>query len=221
MMGVALRRAASRTSRPGRWAVASARARAWRRIRSDRLRLPFAMSLAVKRAVVRFAGSVWYLLIRGIDWRRGMLAGPRSGRGLRAVLAATLFAVAHAGCVERAPDDVVLDRRKVLHAAAADEDDRVLLEVVADARDVGRDLHLVGEPDAGDLAERRVRLLGRHRANLETDAALLRGAGDGPLTAIHAVPALAHGRRLDLRDLARAAVTHELADRRHEDASPL
>src|SRR6478609_7711803 len=205
MIGVALRRAASRTSRPGRWAVASARARAWRRIRSDRFRLPFAMSLAVKRAVVRFAGSVWYLLIRGIDWRRGMLAGPRSGRGLRAVLAATLLAVAHAGGVERAADDVVLDRRQVLHAATADEDHRVLLEVVADARDVGRDLHLVGQPHARDLAQRRVRLLGRHRPDLQAHAPLLGGTRDRHLAASQAVPVLAHGRRLDLLDLGLAA----------------
>src|SRR5262245_30957567 len=167
MIGVALRRAASRTSRPGRWAVASARARAWRRIRSERLRLPFAMSLAVNRAVVRFAGSVWYLLIRGIDWRRGMLAGPRTGRRLGAVLGAALLAVTDPGRVEGATDDVVLDRRQVLHPTATDQDHRVLLEVVADARDVGGDLHLVREPDAGDLAERRVRLLGRHRSHLE------------------------------------------------------
>jgi hypothetical protein len=54
------------------------------------------------------------------------LAGPC------AVLAATLLAVADAGGVEGAADDVVLDRRQVLHLAAAHEDDRVLLEVVAD-----------------------------------------------------------------------------------------
>src|SRR5437773_1484463 len=220
MIGVALRSAASRTSRPGRWAVASARASAWRRIRSDRFRLPLAMSLAVKRAVVRFGGSVWYFVIRGIDWRRGMLASPRSGRRLGTVLAAALLPVTDAGRVEGAADDVVLDRREVLDPPTADEDDGVFLEVVADPRDVGRDLHLVRQPDAGDLAEGRVRLLGRHRSHLETDAALLRGARDRHLAAIHPVPVLAHGRRLDLRDLARAAVSHELADRRHEDAAP-
>src|SRR5439155_15220720 len=184
MIGVALRSAASRTSRPGRWAVASARASAWRRIRSDRFRLPLAMSLAVKRAVVRFGGSVWYFVIRGIDWRRGMLASPRSGRRLGTVLAAALLPVTDAGRVEGAADDVVLDRREVLDPPTADEDDGVFLEVVADPRDVGRDLHLVRQPDAGDLAEGRVRLLGRHRSHLETDAALLRGARDRHLAAI-------------------------------------
>src|SRR6185369_8116890 len=132
-----------------------------------------------------------------------------------------LLAVANSGGVEGAADDVVLDRREVLHSATADEDHGVLLEVVADARDVGRDLHLVGEPDARDLAQRRVRLLGRHRPDLEADTALLRGAGRGDLLAVQAIPVLAHGRRLDLLDLGLATVAHELADRRHEDAAPL
>src|SRR6478735_3220720 len=101
------------------------------------------------------------------------LTGPRLAGGLGAVLAATLLAVAHAGRVERAADDVVLDRRQVLDPATADEHDRVLLQVVPDARDVGRDLHLVGQAHAGDLAQRGVRLLRRHRSNLEADPALL------------------------------------------------
>ena len=103
---------------------------------------------------------------------------------------------------------------------AADQHDRVLLEVVPDARDVGGDLHLVGQAHARDLAQRRVRLLGRHRAHLETDATLLRGAGNRLLALLQAVPVLAHGRRLDLGDLAGSAVSHELADRWHGDAGP-
>src|SRR4051812_28422745 len=47
--------------------------------------------------------------------------------------------------VERAAHHVVADAREILHAAAADEDDRVLLQVVPLARDVARDLHAVGE----------------------------------------------------------------------------
>src|SRR3954454_23860724 len=116
MIGVALRIAASSTSRPGRWACASARASAWRRIRSDRLRLPFVISLALKRAVVRLGGVTWYLVLRAMVARRGMLlAASRLGGGLGAVLAAPLLAIAHAGRVQRATDDVVLDRREVLH----------------------------------------------------------------------------------------------------------
>src|SRR4029077_8367341 len=118
MIGVALRSAVSMTSRPGRRADASARARAWRRMRSARRRLPSLMSFAWKRTVVRLAGASSYLVLRAIPVLRGMSALPGDGRrGLGAVLAAALLAVAHAGSVEGAADDVVLDRREVLHAA--------------------------------------------------------------------------------------------------------
>src|SRR5215469_11613970 len=78
---------------------------------------------------------------------------------LGAVLGAALLAVAGAGRVERPADDVVADARQVLDTAAPDEDDRVLLQVVTDARDVRRHLDAVAQPDAGDLAQRRVGLL--------------------------------------------------------------
>src|SRR6187551_877636 len=152
MMGVALRIAASRISSPGRPAWASARASAWRRMRSARFCLPPFISFAEKRCVMRLAGTTSYLVLRGMLVRRGMLLG----RLLGAVLAAALLAVTHTGGIERATDDVVLDRREVLHAAAADEDHGVLLEVVADPGDVGRDFHLVRQPDTCDLAQRRV-----------------------------------------------------------------
>src|SRR5919108_4560374 len=93
---------------------------------------------------------------------------------LHAVLGAGLLAVGHAGRVERPADDLVAHARQVLDAAAADEHDRVLMQVVALARDVRRDLHPVREPHAGDLAQRRVRLLRRGRVHARADAATLR-----------------------------------------------
>ena len=60
---------------------------------------------------------------------------------LGAVAATGLLAVLDARGVERAADDLVADAREVLHTAAADEHDGVLLEVVALAGDVGGDLH--------------------------------------------------------------------------------
>ena len=189
-------------------------------MRSARRRLPSVMSFAWKRTVVRLTGACSYLVLRAIPTRRG-ISDPTAGDGLRAVLAATLLAVTHAGGVEGAADDVVLDRREVLHPAAADEHDRVLLQVVADARDVGRDLHRVGQAHARDLAQRGVRLLRRHRAHLEADAPLLRRARDRHLSLAQAVPVLAHRGRLDLRDLGAPAVAHELVDRRHENATPV
>src|SRR6185503_2410907 len=103
MIGVALRIAASRISRPGRLACASARASAWRRMRSARFCLPPFMSLAENRAVIRLAGTTSYLVLRGMLVRRGMLLG------LRAVLAATLLANEHA----RALLEVVADTPNV------------------------------------------------------------------------------------------------------------
>ena len=218
MIGVALRRAASRTSRPGRLAWNSARASAWRRIRSDSVRFPSCISFARKRSVTRIGlGLVLGLAGDGRSARHA-IASRRPGLALAPYLDRPCSAVLDAGGVERAPDDVVLDRREVLHPAAAHQDHRVLLEVVADARDVGRDLHLVREPDARDLPKRRVRLLRGHRPDLQADAALLRGAGDRHLALSQAVPVLAQRGRLDLLDLRLPPVAHELADGRHGDA---
>src|ERR1700751_5883221 len=93
---------------------------------------------------------------------------------LRAVAAAGLPAVADAPGVLGAADDLGAHAGKVAHPAAADEHDGVLLEVVADAGNVGRDLDLAGEPHPGHLAERRVRLLGRGRVDARAHPAALR-----------------------------------------------
>src|SRR5688572_32895880 len=81
---------------------------------------------------------------------RGMASCLHLLRALGAVLRTGLLAVLHAGGVERAADDVIADAREVLDATAADQHDRVLLEVVALAGDVRGDLHRVRQPDARD-----------------------------------------------------------------------
>src|SRR5919199_3708451 len=103
-------------------------------------------------------------------------AAARRGTLLRlhAVLRAGLLAVRHPGGVERAADDLVADARQVLDAAAAHEHHGVLLQVVALARDVDRDLHRVREPHAGHLAQRGVRLLRRRRVHAGAHATALR-----------------------------------------------
>src|SRR5919202_5633481 len=78
--------------------------------------------------------------------RRGIRLLP-----LHAVLRASLLAVADAGGVERPADDLVAHARQVLDAAAAHEHDRVLLQVVALARDVCRDLHRARDAHTGHL----------------------------------------------------------------------
>ena len=45
--------------------------------------------------------------------------------------------------IERATNDVIADTGKVLHTAAANKHNRVLLQIVPDARDVGCYLHPV------------------------------------------------------------------------------
>src|SRR5947209_20184978 len=96
-----------------------------------------------------------------------------SALSLRAVAAAGLLAVADAGRVERAAHDLVPDARQILHAATADEDDGVLLEVVPDTGDVGRDLDAAREAHARHLAQRRVRLLRRGCVDAGADATAL------------------------------------------------
>src|SRR5262245_55303349 len=116
----------------------------------------------------RYTGS-------GMRSRRG--AGPLRGMSstlpFRAVAAAGLAPAADAAGVERAAHDLVADAGQVLHAAAAHEHDRVLLEIVALTRDVRSDLRAGGEAHPGDLAERRVRLLRRVGEDAGAHAAAL------------------------------------------------
>src|SRR5437899_12765858 len=90
------------------------------------------------------------------------------------VLRATLLPARDARGVEGAPNDVIPDPGEVLHAAAPDHHDRVLLEVVADARDVGGHLQAVGEAHPRDLPEGGVGLLRRRRVDADAAASRLR-----------------------------------------------
>src|SRR5205823_7704216 len=131
----------------------------------------------------------------GAPARRGTASTP-----LGAVLGAALPAILDGRRVERGTNHLVAKARKVLDAAAADEHDGVLLEVVPLPRNVRPDLHAVRQPHARDLAQRRVRLLGSRRVHTRADTALLRRT--------------AERRRLHLRLLGDAALAHELIDGR-------
>src|SRR5215475_393437 len=117
---------------------------------------------------------------RGADPGLFLLAplGGRAGRALfrslRAVLRAALLAVSHADRIERAAHDVIANSRQVLHAPAAHQHDRVLLQVVPDARDVRGNLDPVGQTHARYLAQGRVRLLRRLSLHLHAHASALR-----------------------------------------------
>src|SRR5688572_28250819 len=129
-------------------------------------------------------------------------AGPLRGISalllLRAVTAAGLLAVLHALGVERAADDLVANAGQVLHTTAADEHDRVLLQVVTDTRDVRRDLDAARQAHTCDLAEGGVRLLRGGRVDARADASALRRS--------------LQGRRLVLRHLVLAALADQLID---------
>ena len=55
---------------------------------------------------------------------------------------------------------MIADSRKVLDTTTTDQDDRVFLEVMANARDICAHLDAIGEAHTGHFAERRVGFLG-------------------------------------------------------------
>src|SRR5690606_31528262 len=69
---------------------------------------------------------------------------------------------------------VVANTWQVANAAATDKHNRVLLQVVTFARDIGDHFALVGKTYLGNLAQSRVRLLRGRRVNTRANAALLR-----------------------------------------------
>src|SRR5688572_6044437 len=146
----------------------------------------------------------------GTSRRRGICVFLLLLRTLHAVLGARAVTVGFvgaagargAGGVERAAHHVVTNTRQVLHAAAADQDDAVLLQVVSLTRDVADHFHAVGEAHAAHLAKRRVRLLRRHGVHAPAHAALLRTRTK-------------RGRR-GARDERFASLSNELLNRRHK-----
>src|SRR5262249_40569364 len=131
----------------------------------------------------------------------GTLFPPALFRTLGAVLRTALLAVLDALRVEGAANDVVAHAWQVLHATAADHDHRMLLQIMAFAGDVAHHLVGVGETHLGDLAQRRVRLLGRHGVDAGAHTALLR--------------AMLQRRHLVARAERPAALGNQLVNRRH------
>src|ERR1700690_1808702 len=96
-------------------------------------------------------------LLTRVDWNTGAASGsrfaicpflgigPRLGlRPLRPVLGGALLSVWNTHGIQRATHHVIANSRQVLHAAAANEHDGVLLQVVADAGNISRHLDAVG-----------------------------------------------------------------------------
>src|SRR5882724_8651088 len=134
--------------------------------------------------------------------RPGMtIATLRSLGPLGAVLRTALLTILDALGIQHAAEDVVAHAGEILDAAAADHDHRVLLQVMALARDVADHLEPVGQAHLGDLAQRRVGLLRGRGVDARANAPLLRRL-------------LQRGHLL-ARLLYRARTCDQLVDRRH------
>src|ERR1019366_3804873 len=94
-------------------------------------------------------------------------------RTFRAVLGARLLPAGHSSRVHCSAHNVIADTRQILDAAAADQHNRVLLEVMADSWNIGRDFDTVGEPYAGHLPQSRIRLFRRGRIHASAQASAL------------------------------------------------
>src|SRR6202000_2481406 len=131
-------------------------------MRSASERLP---SLSTLLASAVTSGEPYTGSVTSCRFAAGPLRGISALLLLRAITAARLLAVADTLGVQRAADDLVAHTGQVTDTTAADQHDGVLLEVVTDTGDVRGDLDLAGQPDAGNLAERRVGLLRRGRVD--------------------------------------------------------
>ena len=79
---------------------------------------------------------------------------------LGAVLGASLHTSVDALSIEGTADDVVTHTREVLDTAAADHDDGVLLQVMADTGDVRGNFIAIGQAHTGDLRSAEFGFLG-------------------------------------------------------------
>ena len=148
-------------------------------------------------------------------WRKDVSLLLGTGLGaLRAVLAASLVTVRNALGIQGTADDVVTHTGQVLDTAAADQNDAVLLQVMADTRNVRGDLDTIREADTGNFTQSRVRLLGGHGTHSSADAALLRAVQSGVLLLLGVVASLKSGRGA-LVDQDLTAFAHELVKSRH------
>ena len=91
------------------------------------------------------------------------------------ILGAGLHTALYALGIQSAADDVVTHTGKVLNTTTANQNYRVLLQVMADTRNVSGNFHAIGQTHTGDLTQCGVRLLGAGDTNSSTYATLLGG----------------------------------------------
>jgi hypothetical protein len=114
------------------------------------------------------------LRLRLAHARKTRLLGP-----LRSVLRPSLLPIGDAGSVQRSAHDVITHAWEVFYAASADQHNRVLLQVVPYAGDIGRHFDSIGQANAGHLAQSRIRLFWRLGVNTRANAAALRARLQG------------------------------------------
>ena len=106
------------------------------------------------------------------------------------VLGTGLHTVLHTLSIQSTTDDVVTNTGKVLNTAAANQDDRVLLQVMAFTGDISGNFHTVGQTHTGDLTQCRVRLLGGGGTDSSADTTLLGGGQSSCLVLQSVQPSL-------------------------------
>lgn len=92
---------------------------------------------------------------------------------LRAVTTTRLFSVFNTQRILGTSDDLISHTWQIANTAATDENNRVLLQIVAFTGDVHRNFFAIGKSDAGNLAKGRIRLLRSHRTDLQTNTLFL------------------------------------------------
>src|SRR5262249_15012249 len=124
-------------------------------------------------SIVCFKFDCFYLGRCRRGFRRAASTGRPTLRPLRSVLGPTTTPPIHTKRVKGSAHNVIAHARQILHASAAHEHDRVLLQIVPLAWNVGNHFLTIRQPHFRHFAQRRVRLLRRARHHLHTHAAPL------------------------------------------------
>lgn len=106
---------------------------------------------------------------------------------LRSVFAAALLPVLHSPRVKRTPHYMIPDSREVFNPAPSYQDDRVLLEIMPLARDVGANFNPVRQPHPRNFSQSRVRFLRVCSIDADANPSLQR-TGNSHMTTDERVP---------------------------------
>jgi hypothetical protein len=93
---------------------------------------------------------------------------------LRPILRPSLVPPRHAHTIQRPAHHVIAHARQILHAAPANQHNRVLLQVVPNPRNISSYLNSVRQPHASHFPQRGIRLLRRLRIHARAYPAPLR-----------------------------------------------